>query len=56
MDTSRVDGVKAPNGTPRSHHNILILVEGDATVERVLARYLDVAIRREGVGGRYQQC
>ena len=51
MDTSRVDGVKAP-GTPRSHHNVLVLVEGDARIERVLARDLDLAAGREGVGGR----
>ena len=50
---TRVDGVKAPQhrGTPRSCHDVLVFVEGDATVERVLARDLDVAIRREGVGG-----
>ena len=54
---TRVDGVKARhNGTPRSHHNILILVEGDATVECILARDLDVAVGREGVSGRREQC
>ena len=52
-----VDGVKTPhNGTLRSHHNVLVLVEGDATVERVLARDLDVAVGREGVSGRREQC
>ncbi len=53
MDTGRVDGVKAShNGTPRSRHDVLVFVEGDATVERVLARDLDLAAGREGVGGR----
>ena len=52
MDTSRVDGVKAPhNGTPRSHHYILVLVERDTGVERVLARDLNLTARCEGVGG-----
>ena len=54
MDTSRVDGVKAPhNGTPSSHHNILILVEGDTTVEHVFSLDLDVAVGREGVDRRH---
>ena len=48
-----VDGVKTPhNGTLRSHHNVLVLVEGDATVERVLARDSELVVGREGVCGR----
>ena len=54
MDTSRVDGVKAPhNGTPRSHHDVLILVERDTRIQRALALDPDVAIRREGMSGRH---
>ena len=51
---TRVNGVKAAQhrGTPRLYHNILILVERDTTVERILTRNLDLATGREGVGGR----
>ena len=37
MDTSRVDGVKAPhNETPRSHHDVLMLI--DVTLLSVFLR------------------
>ena len=53
LETTRVDGVKAPhNGTPRSHHNVLVFVECDTTVEHVFSLDLDVAVRREAVGCR----
>ena len=30
------------------------LVEGDARIQRILARDLDVAVGREGIGGRHE--
>ena len=54
MDTSRVDGVKAPlHNDAEIHHDVLILVERDARIQSVLARDLYVTVRCEGVGGRH---
>ena len=50
-----VDGVKTPhNGTLRSHHNVLVFVEGDGRVQSIFAGDLYVAVRREGLRGRRQ--
>ena len=48
LDVVRTDH----NGTPRSHHNVLVFVERDTTVEHVFSLDLDVAVRREAVGCR----
>ena len=53
MDTSRVDGVKAPlHNDAEIHHDVLVFVEGDATVERVFARDSELVAGREGLRGR----